>query len=131
MNAPAGQWLDISDWKWYNAHPQVSRRLARRLHGENKPGKLGLVQLVAEAYLALLRGMPAEDSVLFAKELIVQRVVRPSMYLKSHSFARYILKPIPIDPSVYLHQIGCCMPHALLHSCRSFAQKVGISIRAF
>lgn len=79
LNAPTRQWLHQTYPKWYDARPQVSRRLARRLHSENKPGKLGFVQLVAEAYLALLRGMPAEDSVLFAKELIVQRVVRSSI----------------------------------------------------
>ena len=54
---------------------QVSRRLARRLNADSRSGKLGYVQLVAEAYLSLLKGICPEDTALFAKELVMQRVV--------------------------------------------------------
>lgn len=68
----------------------MSRRLARRLNADNRAGRLGFVQLVAEAYLELLRGVHPEDSVLFAKELVVQRVVRP---LSPNVFKSEVLQP--------------------------------------
>ena len=78
---------------------QVSRRLARRLNADNRSGKLGFVQLVAEAYLALLRGVRPEDTVLFAKELIIQRVVRPpEPYVQPYE--SHTLKPTDLNPDM-------------------------------
>ena len=58
-------------------HPlQVSRRLARRVTKELRHQKYGYVKLAVRAYMHLLETLNDEDSSLFAKELVVQPVVR-------------------------------------------------------
>ena len=56
---------------------QVSRRLARRITKELRHQKYGYVKLAVRAYMHLLETLNDEDSSLFAKELVVQPVVRP------------------------------------------------------
>lgn len=56
---------------------QVSRRLARRIYQDIRSQKYGYVQIAAQAYIYLLQKLPPGDSSLFARELIVQHVVRP------------------------------------------------------
>lgn len=59
--------------------PQVSRRLARRLHKDLRARHYGYVSLVGQSLKYLLQMLPSQDSSLFAKELICQHVVRPPL----------------------------------------------------
>ena len=54
---------------------QVSRRLARKIYADMRSQKLGSVQVAARAYIYLLQRLPATESSLFARELVVQHVV--------------------------------------------------------
>lgn len=56
---------------------QASRRLARRAHKELHSRNYGYVQVAAQAFTYLLQRLPAQDSTLFARELIAQSVVSP------------------------------------------------------
>ena len=54
---------------------QASRRLARRINQELQAHHDGYVQVAAQAFVYLLQHLPAEDSSLFARELVAQHVV--------------------------------------------------------
>ncbi len=55
--------------------PQVSRRLARRLHHALETGQWGDVKLAAYSYAVLLERLPPETALLFAREVVVEAVV--------------------------------------------------------
>ena len=57
---------------------KVSRRLARRINREIARQRWGFVQLAVEAYIYLLEHLRDEDSNMFAKEVVLQPVVRCS-----------------------------------------------------
>lgn len=73
---------------------QASRRLARKAHKELQSRNFGYVQVAAQAFVYQLQHLPAEDSNLFARELVAQNVVcsccrpRPPIILTLHATQR-------------------------------------------
>ena len=59
---------------------QISRRLARRVNKDAAAGKWGFVQIAVAAYIYLLEHLAPGDSSLFGKELVCQRVARPTHF---------------------------------------------------
>ena len=55
---------------------KVSRRLARKIQKELRAQRYGYVKLATRAYMHLLEALKNDDSSLFAKEIVVQPVVR-------------------------------------------------------
>lgn len=68
----------LADYLNKNPHrgPKVSRRLARKVQKELRAHRYGYVKLAVRAYMHLLEALKNDDSSLFAKELVVQPVVR-------------------------------------------------------
>ena len=52
--------------------------MARKIQKELRAHRYGYVKLAVRAYMHLLEALKNDDSSLFAKELVVQPVVRPS-----------------------------------------------------